>query len=212
MHSLWPAIRASSYEASRNPIRVLEGTKHLHLLRGRIPFGEKISDRESNSWMYFFRLCPRLSNWKCRCSNGNAVLKMHAAEKFNSLEKKEGKEKERRGVGRRVAGGECLLGLWREGKTGIDLNLVWSLCQMISPSLPPRSTGGEALLQLFTVPQPHLCGCRKGGNRGARLHTGHKNSQDGARGRENWSGKLLVSGHGRLQDLLSSFLYSFSFL
>lgn len=34
---------------------------------------------------------------------------------------------------------------------------------MISPSLPPRSTGGEALLQLFTVPQPHLCGCRKGG-------------------------------------------------
>lgn len=94
MHSLWPAIRASSYEASRNPIRVLEGTKHLHLLRGRIPFGEKISDRESNSWMYFFRLCPRLSNWKCRCSNGNAVLKMHAAEKFNSLEKK--KEKRRK--------------------------------------------------------------------------------------------------------------------
>lgn len=47
---------------------------------------------------------------------------------------------------------------------------------------------------------------------GARLHTGHKNSQDGARGRENSSGKLLVSGHGRLGDLLSSFLYSFSFL
>lgn len=74
---------------------------------------EDISDRESNSWMYFFlfffflhRLFSTFfcfyqppipppphthfpfSNWKCRCPNGNAVLKMHAVEKFNSLEKK----------------------------------------------------------------------------------------------------------------------------
>lgn len=48
---------------------------------------------------------------------------MHAAEKFNSLEKKEEEGKE--GVSGEVSqAGECLLGLWRDGKTGIDLNLV----------------------------------------------------------------------------------------
>lgn len=112
------------------------------------------------------------------------------------------------------AGGECLLGPWREGKTGIDLNLVWSLCQMISPSLPPRSTGRRSSSPIvYGSTTPFVRVSERGRGEGTLLHTGHKNSQEGAREREreNWSGKLLVSGHGRLQDLLSSFLYSSSF-
>ncbi|GBL77476.1 hypothetical protein AVEN_41861-1 [Araneus ventricosus] len=110
----WPRLR----QASWNPIRVFEAPATRKKGKGKNPFlldSKPIENPipeyifSSLSLSFFLSVCPNpsfllrgnswclpipqpvtsdASNWKCRCSNGNAVSEMHAAEKFNSLEKK----------------------------------------------------------------------------------------------------------------------------